>query len=193
MMSLLRMHLFLVKCNIVNTIVYTIHPPYLALTDELWGVCCADFGEIWPHYNGTAQYWKIICLLGNVAAFYFHILCNEWHQEQFELHANRHHWWWVNAWSGSGLVPSGNKPLPEPIGALICMSPCGVTCPQWVNRSKFTNRHSAYLSFVNHILWMSWLYRCFSTCVILFVLICTRLKIVVAQMYSSVISWQLSP
>ena len=27
--------------------------PYLALTGELWGVYCGDFGENWPRYNGT--------------------------------------------------------------------------------------------------------------------------------------------
>ena len=26
--------------------------PYMALTDELWGVYCGDFGENWAHYNG---------------------------------------------------------------------------------------------------------------------------------------------
>ena len=30
--------------------------PYLALTGELWGVFCEDFGENWPCYNGTALY-----------------------------------------------------------------------------------------------------------------------------------------
>ena len=25
----------------------TTHTPYLALTGELWGVCCEDFGENW--------------------------------------------------------------------------------------------------------------------------------------------------
>ena len=28
--------------------------PYLALTGELWGVCCEDLGENWSSYNGTA-------------------------------------------------------------------------------------------------------------------------------------------
>ena len=29
---------------------------YLALTSELWGVCCEDLGENWSRYNGTALY-----------------------------------------------------------------------------------------------------------------------------------------
>ena len=33
--------------------------PYLALTGELWGVICEDFGEKWPRYNGSALYWAI--------------------------------------------------------------------------------------------------------------------------------------
>ena len=28
--------------------------PYLALTDELWGVCYEDFGENWLRYNGAS-------------------------------------------------------------------------------------------------------------------------------------------
>ena len=32
-----------------------------------------------------------------------------------EANATRHHWWSVNTGSGNGLVPSGNKPLPEPM------------------------------------------------------------------------------
>ena len=34
----------------------TTNTPYLALTGELWGVCCEDFGENWRRYNGTALY-----------------------------------------------------------------------------------------------------------------------------------------
>ena len=30
--------------------------PHLALTGELWGVYCEDFGENWPHHNGTALF-----------------------------------------------------------------------------------------------------------------------------------------
>ena len=30
--------------------------PYLALTGELYGVCCEDFGENQPHYNSTTVY-----------------------------------------------------------------------------------------------------------------------------------------
>ena len=30
------------------------------------------------------------------------------------------HWWSVNIGSGNGLVPSGSKPLPEPMLTQIC-------------------------------------------------------------------------
>ena len=30
--------------------------PYLALTGELWGVYCEDFGGNWPRYNATGLY-----------------------------------------------------------------------------------------------------------------------------------------
>ena len=36
-----------------NLITYT---PHLALTGELWGIYCEDYGENWPRYNGTALY-----------------------------------------------------------------------------------------------------------------------------------------
>ena len=29
---------------------------YLALMGKLWGVCCEDFEENWPHHNGIALY-----------------------------------------------------------------------------------------------------------------------------------------
>ena len=32
------------------------------------------------------------------------------------------HWWSVNIGSGNGLVPSGNKPLPEPLLTKICVA-----------------------------------------------------------------------
>ena len=36
------------------------------------------------------------------------------------------HWWSVNIGTGSGLVPSGNKPLPEPMltQIFVCISHC---------------------------------------------------------------------
>ena len=38
----------------------------------------------------------------------------------------------VNVGSGNGLVPSGNKPLPEPVLTQI-YAPYGITRGQWVN------------------------------------------------------------
>ena len=37
---------------------FTAGSPYLALTGELWGVCCEELGENWPRYNGTALYFQ---------------------------------------------------------------------------------------------------------------------------------------
>ena len=45
------------------------------------------------------------------------------------MNVTGHHWWQVNIGSGNGLVPSGNKPLPEQMLTQIH----GVTRPQWVN------------------------------------------------------------
>ena len=33
--------------------------PISSLTDELWGVCCEDFVENWPCYNGITFYYGI--------------------------------------------------------------------------------------------------------------------------------------
>ena len=49
------------------------------------------------------------------------------------------HWWWVNIASGNGLVPSGNKPLPEPMLTQIGITrPNGITRPQWVNATDIS-------------------------------------------------------
>ena len=37
------------------------------------------------------------------------------------VNATRHRWWLVNTGLGNGLVPLGNKPLPEPILTQICI------------------------------------------------------------------------
>ena len=34
----------------------TTDTPYLALTGELWGVYCEDFGEKWSCHKGTTVY-----------------------------------------------------------------------------------------------------------------------------------------
>ena len=37
-----------------SKVIFTEDTPYLALTGELRGVFCENFGENWPRYNGTA-------------------------------------------------------------------------------------------------------------------------------------------
>ena len=44
----------------IRVYIHKRHTSYLALTGELLGVLCEDLGEIWPRYNGTALYLKII-------------------------------------------------------------------------------------------------------------------------------------
>ena len=44
------------------------------------------------------------------------------------MNINEPYWWDINIGPGNGLVPSGNKPLPEPMLTQIY----GVTRPQWV-------------------------------------------------------------
>ena len=47
------------------------------------------------------------------------------------VNATKYHLWWANIGSGHGLVPSGNKPLPEPMLNELYM-PYGVTRPQLI-------------------------------------------------------------
>ena len=53
--------------------------PYLALTGELWGVYCEEFGEKWPRYNGTALYFHLCpgCLnpIKLICKVYLHGCC----------------------------------------------------------------------------------------------------------------------
>ena len=53
------------------------------------------------------------------------------------VNAKKPHQWEVNIGSGNGLVPSGNKPLPEPILTQIC-----VTRPQWLPALFFPLLHA---------------------------------------------------
>ena len=39
-----------------SEVIFTKDTPYLALTDELWGVFSEDLGENWQRYNGTTLY-----------------------------------------------------------------------------------------------------------------------------------------
>ena len=47
---------------------------YLTLTGELWGDCCEDFGENWPHYNSTTVYLVEYWSCYNSFILYFAIL-----------------------------------------------------------------------------------------------------------------------
>ena len=61
-----------------------------------------------------------------------------------QVNATRQNWWFVNIGSGNGLVPSGNKPLPETTSTkLDTVSPLGhngLTCwvQQYLMRSRWT-------------------------------------------------------
>ena len=50
-----------------------------------------------------------------------------------KMNGHRPYWWQVNTGSSNGWVPSGNKPLSEPMLTQFYVA-YGVTGPQWVNR-----------------------------------------------------------
>ena len=52
-------------------------------------------------------------------------------------------WWWINIGSGNGMVPSGNKPSPEPM-LTQPPSPYGVTRPQCVKSTLCEQTHVIY-------------------------------------------------
>ena len=41
----------------------TMDTPYFDVTGELWSIYCKEFGENWPHYNGTTRH--IYCIYDN--------------------------------------------------------------------------------------------------------------------------------
>ena len=59
----------------------------------------------------------------------------------YQVNATTPHWSLVNSGSGNGLVPSGNKPLPEPCWPRS-LSPYDVTSPQWVKDVHQSQRQS---------------------------------------------------
>ena len=61
-----------------------------------------DFNEILAEYFSSQLEW----LMAEILAV--------------KLNVTRPYWWSVNIGSGNGLVPSGNKPLPEPMLTQIC-------------------------------------------------------------------------
>ena len=64
----------------------------------------------------------------------------------FQVNATRTHPWLVNIGSGNNMVPSGNKPFPEPM--LSQMSPYSVPIPLWVNISYGSHVLNLLISLV---------------------------------------------
>ena len=62
------------------------------------------------------------------------------------MNATTPHCFLVNIGSGNGLVPSGNKPLPEPIPKSL--SPYDITRPQWVNSFTVYLETSKWINLV---------------------------------------------
>ena len=98
---------------------YWVHSPCVIVV--LYAISSCDHNRIWQdqvEHIGKLTHWlpKYAVVFSNI--------CNEWHLEKFlgkcpHLNANRRYWWEVNIGSGNGLVPSGTKPLPEPMLAHI--------------------------------------------------------------------------
>ena len=111
-------------------------PPYLI---DPWGIWLqSQISEFHTHFNDT--YLE-----------YFLWNCNQ-------LNATTPHWSLINIGSGNGLVPSGNKPLPEPMLTQI-IAPYGVTGPQWVKGLTCWVLKPEYSARTSSIQWllMPWL------------------------------------
>ena len=57
------------------------------------------------------------------------------------------YWWYINIGSGNSLVPSGNKPLPEPMLTQIRVANV-ITRPQWVNQTLLCDKGTAWATSV---------------------------------------------
>ena len=56
MQSILSYYTWLCTAENESDLKHKADTPYLAITGELWGICCEDIKENWLHYNGTALY-----------------------------------------------------------------------------------------------------------------------------------------
>ena len=70
---------------------FTTDTSYLALTGELWGVCCEDLVENWLHYNGTALYMELGIREWHILESRSINICRPWRTGSSLVHATTHH------------------------------------------------------------------------------------------------------
>ena len=66
-----------------------------------------------------------------------------------QLNATDHLWWWVSIGSGCGLVPSANKPLPEPM-----LTQIHVAIWQWGPTWHYNDYSLWPVIFMSFLIWL---------------------------------------
>ena len=72
----------------------------------------------WTYLNSLAPGWFVRSVKGILFKFMASYV-EQWPGNCIQENATCPHWWQVDIGSGYGLVPSGSKPLPEPILTMI--------------------------------------------------------------------------
>ena len=89
-----------------------------------------------------------------------------------QINATESQWWYVNIASGDGLLPSGNKPLPESMLTQISFVIDGIRMPQWINVvgnakvSPYTQDHWTCMLWLRDLdrFWRGLLSQCTRAC-----------------------------
>ena len=79
------------------------------------------------------DWWKGTVLIKDYSPIHFYDWCQEW--KYIKIFASGS-WWKVNIGSGNGLVPSGSKPLPDPMLTQINNTIYIIIRTQWVKPSE---------------------------------------------------------
>ena len=86
--------------------------------------CCTEVWLIWRHgFNSLAPgrfEWNCKYVIFNLIFVNWWLRCLLWNYPLVIV--NGSHWWSVNIGSGNSSMPSGNKPLPEPVFTKSCVS-----------------------------------------------------------------------
>ena len=116
-------------------------------------ICCPPYLENVKLFSDRRSFFIIMCKFWMEISIFFNLLAPGRFEYNFRwsifniifgIDGLRHlsqnctemngigcYWWWINIWLGNGVVPSGNKSLPEPMLTQIYAS-YGITRPQWV-------------------------------------------------------------
>ena len=116
--------------DVESTLVWVI-PWCRQASSHYWSQCCPS--SVWP-FGITRPQWFNSLTPGRCSCIFkfviFKLISMIYHEHFLwncpQMNFRRPPWWLVNIGSGNGLVPPGNKPLPEPLLTQVY----GITRPQ---------------------------------------------------------------